>query len=945
MKQSLVALGVASASVSVSASKSTVRNNQHLDPVYVTTGAPVLEGIDVLFRGGETIIAGLVPTADELPIYYQSLFPSAPSSTDYETAIYSFDSFVLEPIDATLDSNFPVAVALSPAEENFNNLFVSSSASNDRGRVAFYEGRYSTWSLQQILSPSDTMDAANFFGQQLAFDSENYDTLYLGCANCSSTNTKRHGVIYTYKQGGNKAWSQAQQIYFPGVYNLGWEDIKVKGDLLLADISNLPRDTDLTPGTDFVSSTVVLRKDKAGNFRPEQVLAVKSTDINAFDVEENTIILAANTQSYKTATTNAGAVYILSPATLPPPAPGKPRPVQWSVQQVLWSSTPTTDEYFGTSVSLDGDRLSVQADETDSNYIYQRSSNGKWSLQQTLTLTDDGGDYSQTVLSGASLVSLTASTIETFDEYQNDECLVVSLEDQFGDGWDVAKLVVTRPDGSKDYLQNRCETMNPHQVRYCPLDSADAGLYRFSIADASKATNNWEILWRVLNEKTGDWVVGDTNTKLDFEWDATYGYFVDRKVEKTLPNTTCTSCPIRPTEKPTPALRRLKGDDSRGTHNPTHTPAPTVTVSEGAYNWRTLTLTGTSDLWYESEYRAAYYYVSDAKSRRLITKGTVCETSTPISKDCWVDLPDGEYNIRVGGALLRGGSSTLGWSYCKSDNEFNAQQQITVKIEDENCVIFAQHDHNAFCSIVDPTTVVKLDFMVMGAAISDSFSVNDRSALSQGIAHAFPGVSAEDVVISSAVASGSGAYMVSAAVNFRHSTTGYDTLTADGIHTLLSSVETYMAGEGPRSVWSGLQAAEHSNIFHSSTSVQFISAEVVGSKDIPTMTASEEEVVTFADSSTLSTPESEPSSSFPFETISYVGYAVAGVVAALIVGLFVSGRKRDQASLPVAQEDAALDTSKRVQLKDLNLNVPSASDLKELVKDEDNFLKVMLSRR
>ena len=43
------------------------------------------------------------------------------------------------------------------------------------------------------------------------------------------------------------------------------------------------------------------------------------------------------------------------------------------------------------------------------------------------------------------------------------------MEDQFGDGWDVAKLVVTRPDGSKDFFQNTCETKNPHQVRYAEL--------------------------------------------------------------------------------------------------------------------------------------------------------------------------------------------------------------------------------------------------------------------------------------------------------------------------------------------------------------------------------------------------------------------------------------------------------------------------------------------
>lgn len=276
-----------------------------------------------------------------------------------------------------------------------------------------------------------------------------------------------------------------------------------------------------------------------------------------------------------------------------------------------------------------------------------------------------------------------------------------------------------------------------------------------------------------------------------------------------------------------------------------------------------------------------------------------------------------------------------------------SQQQIAVKIEDGNCVAYGQHSYNAFCSLVDPTAIVKLDFMVMGVGATDSISLSDREILSQAIAYALSGVSTEDVVISSTTEIASGTYMVSANVNFRHSTTGYDTLTADGVHSLLSSIEAYMAGEGHRSIWSGLQAAQHSNIFHSTTSVQFISAEVIGSKDISSMSASEEQVMTIADAYTVSYTESKPNSPSPFETVSYIGYAVAGFIAALIVGFFASGRKKEQTqtSLPVVQEYIELDTSRRIQLKDLNLNIPSVSDLKQLVKDEDAYLNTMFSRQ
>eukprot|EP00604_Paraphysomonas_vestita_P003456 CAMPEP_0174821098 /NCGR_PEP_ID=MMETSP1107-20130205/5388_1 /TAXON_ID=36770 /ORGANISM="Paraphysomonas vestita, Strain GFlagA" /LENGTH=37 /DNA_ID= /DNA_START= /DNA_END= /DNA_ORIENTATION= len=37
-----------------------------------------------------------------------------------------------------------------------------------------------------------------------------------------------------------------------------------------------------------------------------------------------------------------------------------------------------------------------------------------------------------------------------------------------------------------------------------------------------------------------------------------------------------------------------------------------------------------------------------------------------------------------------------------------------------------------------------------------------------------------------------------------------------------------MTGSGARTIWGGLQSAEKSSIFHSATSVQFISASLAG---------------------------------------------------------------------------------------------------------------------
>jgi hypothetical protein len=75
-----------------------------------------------------------------------------------------------------------------------------------------------------------------------------------------------------------------------------------------------------------------------------------------------------------------------------------------------------------------------------------------------------------------------------------------------------------------------------------------------------------------------------------------------------------------------------------------------------------------------------YYHgpVSDAKSSRLSTTRALCPGEAT-GKQCWVDLPDEDDNIRVGFSLL------TEWTLCRIANDLLAQTQITVKIEDGEC--------------------------------------------------------------------------------------------------------------------------------------------------------------------------------------------------------------------------------------------------------------------
>jgi len=134
------------------------------------------------------------------------------------------------------------------------------------------------------------------------------------------------------------------------------------------------------------------------SYDAQQVFTFNQGDVTASAVYEETIILA-NQNAVHGATSNAGAVYVLYPSTerfgLKPA--GKPRPVQWSVQQVLVSASPVADDLYGASVSIERDTLVVTTAISHSAFVYKREElNGKWSQQQVFTSLS-GDIYSSSV--------------------------------------------------------------------------------------------------------------------------------------------------------------------------------------------------------------------------------------------------------------------------------------------------------------------------------------------------------------------------------------------------------------------------------------------------------------------------------------------------------------------------------------------------------------------
>ncbi len=106
MKQVLTTVGLSF----VIASQPKNSHNRNLDRVYASGGIG-LDKIEVLFGGGENLVAGLSRGSGNVPIFYQS-FTETDVDGVYSSALYSMNSFAITPIDTSIDQIFPNAVAL-----------------------------------------------------------------------------------------------------------------------------------------------------------------------------------------------------------------------------------------------------------------------------------------------------------------------------------------------------------------------------------------------------------------------------------------------------------------------------------------------------------------------------------------------------------------------------------------------------------------------------------------------------------------------------------------------------------------------------------------------------------------------------------------------------------------------------------------------------------------
>ena len=605
---------------------------------------------------------------------------------------------------------------------NMNTVFVSQTSTGDQtGRVVLYEGNVTDFSQKQILIPYDgkhRMDSEAAFGESIA---ATHDTLAVGCQNCNSSAPVFSGSVYVYKPNANNRWSEAQVLTADGVLFLG-ERVAMHNKVLVAagDDSSGKAPASQHNYANTANTVVIYEQGHDGKFSQSQVITVKAgntreliSDVTVFD--ETIAITTMGTDTDPSTANSRDKVYIYYPmsdrfglSSKPKPKPG---PQQWTNTQILTSSV-STDVRYGagapdTSISMNTLKY-LTTDDAATDYVAIATSTRdclscKFSTpavvatsgsvvttdNDVVMASDANAFYTYHVDDGNTIMDPIRNYHST-----DKKCLTIDLQDQFNDGWGVASLVVTSPGGVQDKFTLQCTTANPNVFSYCPR-SFEKGMYNLHIEKGEETPFGWEIIWKVATGTS--WYIGDRHTHMFFEWDEKYEDFHMHDSKGLLPQyATCEVCnPNKPsaTHRSLSNLRSLHHKGS--TSSPTMTHAPTITATGySTYLWNEFVFVG-ADMWFEDNYEGSYFFISDKDGRHLLKTGTIC--SATANQKCWVDLPDGDFILRVGDSTNGGGDGET-YAFCESSNALPINTELHFTVLDQQCYAGAYYELENLCS-------------------------------------------------------------------------------------------------------------------------------------------------------------------------------------------------------------------------------------------------------
>jgi hypothetical protein len=471
------------------------------------------------------------------------------------------------------------------------------------------------------------------------------------------------------------------------------------------------------------------------------------------------------------------------------------------------------------------------------------------------------------------------------------KCLTLALQDQFNDGWGVASLVVTSPSGARDKFTLQCTTANPNVFSYCP-DSMEEGIYNLHIENGKETPFGWEIIWKVATGTS--WYVGDRDTHMFFNWNEKYEDFQIHDSKNLLPQyATCEICdPNKPTGKHHRSLSNLRSLGHKGTtSSPTISAAPTITANgyTGAV-WNQFVFVAGSP-WFDDAYQGSAFFVSDKEGKHLIKTGTTCASGA--TQKCWVELPDGDYIVRVGDST-NGGAGSETYAFCESSNALGINTELHFTVLDQQCYAGSYYELANLCrNTYKSAFFLNVDVLLNGAV--DLLSVSDESALRIAVSETMLSVLGSmpsSITISKQSVQNAG---VQASLLLEFSSLP-DTTALDNFVSETSSASSLLKYEllGSQEMASKFLKGEVS-------SVTIVSASTdVESRDYTNVDESSFQAVS---DHVWKTNEVEPASNnfnIYAKYVSEGAYAVVGVAAVLAVSLFI---KRSVGNKAVTEEN------------------------------------------
>mmetsp|Transcript_24963 Transcript_24963/g.46593 ORF Transcript_24963/g.46593 Transcript_24963/m.46593 type:complete len:1219 (-) Transcript_24963:1842-5498(-) len=700
-----------------------------------------------------------------------------------------------------------------------------------------------------------------------------------GRVDASAAGSQGRGAIYIYRGSEASAftkWTATQKLWprHNKWYYFGGGFMQMDGNTLIADACKGAECTDdafasreyNAPTTDLF---VYVKQEASGLWSEQQVLTDGVMEIEKYSryftslaLHDDTIAMGyslnviKNTYTKGSPTGQGGLVMVWYPNKpnyeltetfrYKAGAVGKKRSGnsaslnqhQWSLQQFLRNEVASSNykTYFGKYISISGDRMvvgargSLSATATTQPIVTlftRPRQGGLWSQQQILVDTAE----SKADITGAVIYNnvFTTHGITPFLQYQSEmahgkwKCLVVSMFDEFGDGWDTAKLRVSYSDGTYDYYYPDCNSPNPLEFEYCPSMSHQGGTYTFEVVHHKEAQFNWEIEWKVqmnlLSHKdiwgnATDVYWADRHSKMSFYWNPLELSFEEVSTERLIPATlSCRDCP----DKTRTAHRRLLAGPDEGfgeeeaaqplarqlrhasrTASPTVSPAPTMAQSaQFLSEWEKLVMTTSNPLqpWFSTDRTGTYFMMSDLQGKKLLRQYSQCGGgTTPLTHSCWTNypdsIPDGEYIARIGGARAGQAAGLHTWSFCGVDG--GQLEHLQFKVLNGQCYPVQRFTKSRFCSFREGAGVLAEMVIDLGLFDGAELSRAQQQSIFGALERLVPETKSTDFKISAQHRDDDGHLHITVSLHLKLLEHGYDPSDFAAISTLEDTYNAYM---------------------------------------------------------------------------------------------------------------------------------------------------------